>query len=163
MTTSTILLDPVDETDSEAATLPIVIDGWYPPIAPDLFRREHKIAADVTADRVREVLVAGIFAVVRDLGDWSRRHRAGGIATLAAVPSDLPRIDGQDPLVLLFRRAVFTQAKAELVERYRDMDITGAGTRGVETLGPSIGELRRDSVHAVRDILGVGRTTVELI
>jgi hypothetical protein len=72
-------------------------------------------------------------------------------------------IDGTSTLVLLYRRAVFTAAKAEVVERYRDVDITGAGQRKVEDLEPSVGELRRDSLHAIRDILGVGRTAVELI
>ncbi len=54
-------------------------------------------------------------------------------------------------------------AKAELVETYRDVDLTGAGQRKVEDAEPSIGELRRDAIHAIRDILGTTRTDIELI
>ena len=35
--------------------------------------------------------------------------------------------------------------------------------RKAEDLEPSVTELRRDSIHAIRDMLGVTRTTVELI
>ena len=72
-------------------------------------------------------------------------------------------IDGTSTFVLLYRRAVFTAAKAEVVERYRDIDLTGAGQRKADDIDPSVTELRRDSLHAIRDIRGVTRTTIDLI
>ncbi|RDE04697.1 head completion/stabilization protein [Sphingomonas aracearum] len=134
---------------------------WYPDIDPVRFRAEQRVLDAVTPERARQALVAGIISVNRDLQGWAAGWRSSGRAALADVPAD--EIDGESVLLQLYRRAVFTVAKAELVERYRDMDITGAGQRNADALDPSVGELRRDSLHAIRDMLGVGRTTVELI
>ncbi|RXD02497.1 head completion/stabilization protein [Sphingomonas sp. UV9] len=150
-------------------TLPpaiIVNDGFFPDVDPAMFRAQHRIRDAVTTERAREALIAAMLAVYRDLAAWSRGHRAAGLKTLADVrlsDGSISTIDGTNTLVLLYHRAVFTAAKAEVVERYRDVDLTSAGQRKVEDLEPSVTELRRDSIHAIRDMLGVTRTAVELI
>lgn len=163
---TTVFLPDVAATgapDQAGADRPIDTGGFFPAVDPARFRREQRVGEEITHDRVRQALVAAIIRVARDLADWVKLRRIEGAATLAAVATDLPTIDGEHPLVLLYRRAVSTAAKAEIVERYRDVDITGAGVRGAETLDSSVGELRRDSIHAIRDILGTGRTTIDLI
>jgi len=152
---------PDDNAAADPASAPIVNDGFFPNVDPALFREQLRIRDAVTPARAREALIAAILGVGRDLAAWAVTKIADGHDKLASVPS--PSIDGTSRLVLLYRRAVFTAAKAELVERYRDTDMTGAGQRKAEDLEPSVGELRRDSLHAIRDILAVTRTTVELI
>lgn len=149
---------PDDDTPSPAV---IVNDGFFPDIDPAMFRDQHRIRDAVTPARAREALIAAILTVGSDLGAWRAAYRASGVFRLETVPA--PVIDGISTLVLLYRRAVFTAAKAEVVERYRDIDLTSAGQRKAEDLEPSVSELRRDSLHAIRDILGVTRTCVELI
>jgi hypothetical protein len=62
-----------------------------------------------------------------------------------------------------YRRAVYSTAGAELAERYRGFDATGSGNANADQLTPTIDEYRRDARWAISDILGLGRTTVELI
>ena len=147
--------------DAPAGEAPIVNDGFFPDVDPALFAREMRVRDAVTPERRRRALIDAIITVGNQLAAWRARQLLAGCATLAGVPS--PAIDGESRLVQLYRTAVFGEAKAKLVERYRDTDITRAGKDQVEDLDPSIGELRRDSVYAVRDILGVGRVAVELI
>ena len=154
---------PDDDTPAPAL---IVNDGFFPDIDPAMFREQHRIRDAITPARAREALIAAMLTVHRDLAAWSMRHRAAGTLRLEDVRGTdgaLSAIDGTSTLVLLYRRAVFTAAKAEVVERYRDVDLTGAGQRKAEDLEPSVSELRRDSLYAIRDILAVGRITVELI
>lgn len=153
------------DEDTPAPAL-IVNDGFFPDIDPAVFRKQHRIRDAVTPDRAREALIAAMLAVYRDLATWALSHRAAGTRKLADVrlsDGSISTIDGINTLVLLYQRAVFTAAKAEVVERYRDLDLTSAGQRKAEDLEPSVTELRRDSIHAIRDMLGVTRTTVELI
>ena len=153
------------DEDAPAPAL-IVNDGFFPDIDPAMFREQHRIRDAVTPARAREALIAAILSVYRDLSAFALQHRAAGTMRLADVrfpDGSVSMIDGTSTLVLLYRRAVFTAAKAEVVERYRDADTTGAGQRKVEDLEPSVSELRRDSLYAIRDILAVGRITVELI
>jgi hypothetical protein len=66
-------------------------------------------------------------------------------------------------LVLLYQRAVYATAKAELIERYRDFDSTDAGQRRAEAMELSVDDYRRQARYAIRDILGRPRATVELL
>ncbi len=156
----TIIATVLPDVDTPAPAL-IRNDGFFPDIDPVMFREQHRIRDAVTSARAREALIAGILTVGGDLAAWAAGHRAAGILRLDDVPA--LTIDGISTLVLLYRRAVFTAAKAEVVERYRDIDLTGAGQRKAEDLDPSVVELRRDSLHAIRDMLAVTRTCVELI
>lgn len=149
---------PDDPPEAEAS---IANDGWFPDIDPAAFRARLRVRENVTAARLREALIYGIVTVGNQLATWQAERVAEGVADLASAAS--PAIDGQNRLTFLYHRAVFAEAKAALVERYRDIDTTGNGQRRAEDMDPSIGELRRDAVHAVRDILGRTRTDVELI
>jgi hypothetical protein len=136
-------------------------DGWFPDIDPAALRLRYRIRQDVTAERLREAILGGIMLVGIELAGWQAKRLAEGAARLEDVS---PReLDGENRLALLYRRAVASEARALLIEGYRDSDLTGKGDRAVADLDPSIGELRRDRIHSVRDIMGKLRTTVELL
>jgi hypothetical protein len=142
----------------------IANDGWFPDIDLAHFRRQAKVRDSVTVDRQREAVLGAIITVGNDLVAWAEARRAAGATKLAEV-ADVPNglLGGEPRLVILYRRAVYAFAKADLVERYRDVDLTAAGQRRVEDLDASVGELRRDGAWAVRDMLGRTRTCGELI
>lgn len=136
-------------------------DGWLPGVDPAQVKSDQRVPASVADERLREAIIAAMITIGNQLARWQLGKLLNGHATLAQVPS--PTIAGESRLVLLYRRAIGCEAKAELIERNRDVDITGAGDRRADALDPSVGELRRDAIHAVRDMLGRGRTDVELI
>lgn len=139
----------------------IVNDGWFPNIDPVHLRAEHRIRDSVTPERLRGAVIGAIITVGNQLAAWQASQMAAAHASLAAVPA--PQIDGTSRFVLLYARAIGAYVKAELVEGYRDVDVTTAGQRDVGDLEPSIPELRRDAIHAIRDILGRARMRAELI
>ncbi|HEY0626678.1 MAG TPA: head completion/stabilization protein [Allosphingosinicella sp.] len=150
----------VPPSPAEDAT-PIVNDGWFPDVNPALLKQQARIHDSVTAPRLEEAVLAAIITVNNDLAAYKAEKQAAGHATLAAVPS--LELNGESRLQILYRRAIASLVKAELIEKYRDFDQTGAGQRDTGELDQSIGALRRDATHAIRDILGRGRTTVELL
>lgn len=160
----TDILFPIVDNGTDGAptpAAPIANDGFFPDVDPAQFAREMRLRDGITPERRRHALIAAIITVGNQLAGYRELRQANGSATLADVAS--ATIDGESRLVQLYRTAVFSEAKAILTERYRDADITKAGKEQVEDLEPSIGELRRDSVYAVRDLLGVGRVDVALI
>ena len=139
----------------------ITNDGWFPDVDPALLRLQMRIRDSVTHERLREAVLGAMISIANGLAAWRLPLQLGGIASLDLVPA--PQLGGESRLVVLYRRAIGAQAKADLVERYRDTDLTGAGQRQVGDLDQSVEELRRDATHAVRDMLGRTRTDVELI
>lgn len=135
-------------------------DGFFPDIDVATLCQEMRIR-DVAPERLRMVICAAIVTVGNDLATFRAEKIGLGFDTLEGVPS--LTLAGENISLFLYRRAVGCLAKAELVERYRDVDTTAEGQRKAGELDPTIDELRRDGRHAVRDLLGRTRTTVALI
>jgi hypothetical protein len=144
-----------------AAETPITGNGFFPDVDPTQIRADQRVAEAITAPRLRSAVVGAMITVGRDLAGWAAQQAAAGYATLADVPAD--KIDGSSINLALYFRAIGCRAKAELIDRIRDLDTTSAGDRKAAAMEPGADELRRDATYAVRDILGRLRTTVELI
>jgi hypothetical protein len=140
---------------------PIVNDGWFPDIDLATLRREIRVRESVTPERLRAAALGAALTVGNDLVAWQAARIAEGHASLGAVSA--PVLDGRSAKVILYARAIACFAKAELVERYRDIDTTADGNRKADALDQTPDDLRRDGRHAIRDLLGVDRVTVELI
>ncbi|MDA5192809.1 head completion/stabilization protein [Govanella unica] len=147
--------------ETNSADEPIINDGFFPDVNPLTVRTVGRISTAVPPERLRAAIIAAIMTVERDLTEWANLQRAAGYTSLADVPGVV--IDGLSRLLQLYQRAVTLYAKAELIERTRDFDTTAAGGKAVDELTESVGDLRRDAAHAVRDMLGRSRTIVELI
>lgn len=153
--------DPA-EIEQPAAPEPVVVnDGFFPNIEPADVRKAARIPQSVTGARVRAAILGAIMTVEIDLRAYAAEQIAAGYATLATVPAT--QLDSMSVQLLRYQRAIALYTKAELIERHRDFDTTAAGGAQADELTPSIGELRRDAQHAVRDILGESRTVVDLI
>lgn len=136
-------------------------DSFWPSIDLDQMREALRIDASVTPARLETAVVAAALSVNRELRKWRAQQQAAGHATLADVPAET--INDQSELVHLYARAIQAATGAEVCERYRSYDSTGSGDRKAEALQFNIDEYRRDQRWAIRDLLGVGRMTVELI
>jgi hypothetical protein len=151
----TPILTPPPATPDGA---PIGNDGWFPDVDVADLRKARRIPAELPAERLRDAVREAVIWANDQLEEWRAAQAA---ASFADVPS--PPLDGATRNLVLYQLAVGAWTKALLVERQRDVDLTGAGQRKVDELDASIGELRRDALHAVRRILGRTRTTVELL
>lgn len=144
-----------------AEAFALVNDGFWPDIDADHLRAAQRIDAAVTNARLEVAAVAAMVAVNRDLSAAKAKWLAAGFGTLAEVPAD--QIAGASMHVHRYRRAVYSLTSAEVAERYRSYDATNSGAKGADLDEPSADDYRRDARHAVRDILGIGHATVELI
>lgn len=144
-----------------AEETPIVSSAFWPEIDPGNIRAAHRIDNTVTPERLRHALIEAIASTNAALLVFRQSMQALGAATLADVEAET--IDDQSILVLRYQRAVGSLAKALLLERLRDFDTTGKGERRAETAPDTIDDCRRDHLHAIADIAGKQRTTIELI
>ena len=136
-------------------------DPFWPSIDLDKVRGTLRIDSSVTAVRLETAVIEAAINVNREFKKWRLFQQAEGYMTLADVPAD--RVNDVSEHIHLYLRAIYAATGAEICERYRSYDSTNSGNQNAEELTPSIDELRRDQRWAVRDFLGLGRTTVELI
>ncbi|MCY1420928.1 Phage head completion protein (GPL) [compost metagenome] len=144
-----------------AAPVTLTNDGFWPDIEGDAVRAAMRLEPAITTERLTEAVVAAMVNVNRELRPFKLARQAEGHATLADVPAD--QINGESELVATYRRAVYCSAGAEVAERFPNVDTSRHGAMHAEQLAPTVDDLRRDARFAIRDLLGVSRTTVELL
>lgn len=140
---------------------PIASGAFWPAIAPVKLRASQRIDSSITPERLRVALIEAIASVNGELEAWKQTQIAAGYTTLDAVPAET--VDEVSVQLHRYERAVGCLAKADVTERMRDFDTTNEGHRQADALNPTIDELRRDARWAISAILGITRTTVELI
>jgi hypothetical protein len=137
-------------------------DGWYPATDPAQLREAMRVTEAVTDARLLDAIYGAQDYVGRELRRWRLEREAAGAASLEAVEPDV-QIDFEPALVRRYRRAVFHLVMADIVEAYRDITATKDGADRAEQKALGAAEYRRNATHAIRDILGVDPTDVELI
>jgi hypothetical protein len=140
---------------------PVLQDGWWPDIDLVQLRARANLDASITDERLRFSVVMACFDVNKAAWEWRQTQQAAGAQALGDVAA--PEIDGQSVLMSLYLRAVTCGAQVDLYERYRGVDTTAAGDRKADTLDTTVADLRRNKLWAISDLVGRGRTTVELI
>jgi len=146
------------------ASATIINDGFFIHIDMLAMRDAMRLDGTVTDARLRPAIVSAMLSVNRDLHDWQQTQQRKGYAKLADVPAS--KIDDESRLVSLYRRAVYSTAKADLIERYRDYDTTAAALsdkKSMEWMDIAPADQRRNAHWAIADIVGRPRMTVELI
>lgn len=140
---------------------PISNGDFWPEIDPAQIRADHRIDQSITPDRLRAALIDAMASVNGELATWRQAQLDSGRSTLEVISAE--QIDEVSILVHRYLRAVGCTAKADVTERMRDFDTTNEGHRQADALNPVIDELRRDARWAISAILGIGRSTIELI
>ncbi|MTC47887.1 head protein [Providencia sp. wls1922] len=115
----------------------------------------------LTPERLKHAITNAIIEINRELSAWRQSQIEKGYASMDQIPAEF--VNAESELVLLYRRAVYSQTKANLTERYRDVDTTNSGEKKAEGLGTTIDELWRDVQWAIQRIKGESHNIVELI
>lgn len=139
----------------------IANDAFFPDIIVTTARDLVRLDGTITPARLREGLIEAITSVNDELNTYKLKQLEAGYLTLEDVPTS--NIDGINRNIHRYNRAVFCLTKANLIERYRDYDSSGEGNKRADELEPTAGDFRRDYRWAISDLLGIGRTTIELI
>lgn len=146
-------------TATETDTIPN--NGFWPDIDVATFRDAMRVDSLATPPRMVAALDAAVMDVNAQLISYQLKQEAAGHQTAADVPPRPGQRDGD--LARLYLRAVWSLAKADLIDRYRDYDATNDGHDRADALENTANDHRRAAAWAIRDIAGVRRTTVELI
>lgn len=134
---------------------------FFPAIQLSQVREVQRLDSTVTPARLRAAVIEAMADVNAELAVWADGHKSLGVAKLADLPAD--QIDGESIKVQRYRRAVYCRAHASLIERFRSFDATKDGHDEADKLDITVDDLRRDARWAIRDLLGVSRTTIELL
>lgn len=147
--------------ESTAIDTEIANSAFYPTLKVGDFAKAMRVEYLAAEPRIAHCLKHAMLDVNRQLAHWTQSHIDEGQSTLAniATPVWMPENGNTE----LYLRAVWSLAKAQLIERWRDYDSTASGDKKTEKSEASADDLRRDSAWAISDLTGQFRSLVELI
>lgn len=154
MTTFIPTTPPADDPAQDA--IPNL--AFWPAISLSAFRAGYRIDTTVDPAEARHALELAVREVNAELVIWKE---AQGVATLADVPS--PVYGDQTAHQATYLSAVYHRAKAQLVQDYRHYDTTNSGHDRADAMDEQADIYLARSRSAIRAILGISRSTVELI
>jgi hypothetical protein len=140
---------------------PITNNGFFIEISPSEFREIMRLDSSITGARIRNALIDAMGKVNTDLNAWQNLQQDQGANLLTDVIA--AKIDNKSTHEHDYQRAVFCLAKADLTEQYQDYDSSANGTDKAQEIQESIDDYRRQSRFAIRRILGIAQSTIELI
>lgn len=146
-------------SDNPAPTVETVAnDGWYPDLALADFHDQTGQGKTFAPARIAAVLLAATIEINASLAEWRAAQTA---PSLAEVPA--PKYGEVSEKVILYRTAVFTRARAQLLDVTRDFDSTKDGHDRAEKLEATADDYLRQSNEALSRLTDRPRTIVELI
>ncbi|EKN6057521.1 TPA: head completion/stabilization protein [Yersinia enterocolitica] len=159
---SLLATEPVHQTSPpEGPDVTITSAAFWPEISLNHMRKVMRLDGNVTTERLKEAVIEAISNTNGQLRAWRSEQEAAGVMTLEDVEAE--EVAGESIRVQRYRRAVYCHAKANLTERYRDMDTTGDGNKRADALDPQITDLWRDARWAISDVQGRERGIAELV
>lgn len=154
----------VDDGDSTVSA-----GDFWPVIKLADLRLAARITGSITTSRLMHVTTEAVAHVTAQLLDWRAGQIKAGFHTLEDVPSVLPSgepeklmINGENVKVYRFRRAVYSIARALVLEGYRDVDTTAKGDKDAAALDLQRDDLWRDARWSIADIRDTPRLYAEL-
>ncbi|EAQ5409325.1 head completion/stabilization protein [Salmonella enterica] len=150
-----------DVTDVDDGDEKVTAGAFWPEILLRDLRLASRIPGRTTTSRLKFVTTEAVAHVTDQLDDWRGIQESAGYSTLADVPARM--LNGESVKVYRYRRAVYSAARALLLENARDLDTTEKGDRKADALEVQTDDLWRDVRWAIADIRGTQRLFVELV
>lgn len=147
------------ETDPAEDSIPNL--PFWPALSLAAFRQGYRVDTVVSADEAKQRIATAARQVNAELAVWQATQELAGSATLADVAS--PLYGEQSAHVASYLDAVYHHAKALVIQDNRDTDTTKSGHNRADAMDDQADIALARSRSAVRAILGVSRSTVELI
>lgn len=155
----------MDNLWGSSATTPANRDidagAFWPKVPTARFYECYRIPSELPESTVTDYLQQGIIRIRQALSAWKDKQIAAGIAAMAAVPQEA--VDGTGELELLFLRAVYCEAKAELLRETATVDRTPKADNAAKTAPETEEKYREFAADALRTITGMDRISIELI
>lgn len=149
-----------DVTDVDDGDSTVTAGSFWPVINLKDLRLAARITGGVTTSRLMHVTTEAVGHVIEQLEEWQINQQGLGYEALKNVPA--VEISGESVKVYRYRRAVYSIARALVIEGYRDVDTTPKGDKDAAALDLQREDLWRDARWGIADIQRKPRVYAEL-
>jgi hypothetical protein len=148
--------------DDSYQNIEITNDGFWPDVNAGDFERLRGTPAAQDDERIAFAVVNAIASVNLQLEALKAKYQTQGIEKAEDIQA-FPMVNNKNRIVIQYQSAVFARAKADLLPDFSTVHQKKEGDHLAERSLETKNELLAESERIVRNMLGKGRATVELI
>lgn len=145
--------------DFNQSSIVVNNDGFWPDLDLSEFQVERAMSPNINARLLRDAIVSAVVEINLTLEQYKKTQISNGVNT--ASKCGVVSVDGISSTVIIYKKAVFARAKADLVGEF-----VSIASRD-DKIGESQKEMRTallaESTREVRKLLGLRRCGVALI
>lgn len=134
-------------------------DGFWPDLDLADFLAQRSMSPNINLTLLSQALVSAMVDVNNSLADYQLEQKAKGINSAQQI--GVISFDEQSSTVIIYKKAVFARAKADLVGEF--VSTSNREDKIGENQSQMTKLLLTESVREVRKILGLKRVTVTVI
>lgn len=149
-------------TDESYQDTVITNDGFWPDVNAGDFERLRGTPAAQDEERITYAVVNAVSSVNLQLEALKAGYLLQGIVKAENIEA-FPKVAGKNRIVIQYQSAVFARAKADLLPDFSTVHQKKEGDHLAERSLETKNELLAESERIIRNMLGKGRSTVELI
>ena len=149
------------ETAAAPTSREIDCGSFWPKIVTGDFYEEYRIPGELPVATVEGHIKQAIIRVKDALNEWKLAQVSAGYAKLENVPQE--QVDGGGEKLLLFNRAVFCEAKAEILRETVTVDRRKDAENAAKSAPDTEEKYREFAADALRALVGEDRISIELL
>lgn len=145
--------------DFKQSDIYIKNDGFWPDLDLSDFMIERSMSPNINQQLIRDALVSAVVEINLTLEQYKKTHISNGVNT--ASKCGVVSVDDISSTVIIYKKAVFARAKADLVGEF--VSIASRDDKIGENQKEMKAALLAESTRELRKLLGLRRCGVALI
>lgn len=145
--------------DFKQSAINIKNDGFWPDLDLSDFMIERSMAPNINQQLIRDAIVSAVVDVNLSLDKYKQNQILNGVNTASSC--GVVSVDGTSSTVIIYKKAVFARAKADLIGEF--VSISSKDDKISESQKEMKTALLAESTREIRKILGLRRCGVTLI
>ncbi|MCX8578451.1 head completion/stabilization protein [Gilliamella sp. B2717] len=145
--------------DFKQSDIYIKNDGFWPDLNLSDFMIERSMSPNINQQLIRDALVSAVVEINLTLEQYKKTHISNGVNT--ASKCGVVSVDDISSTVIIYKKAVFARAKADLVGEF--VSIASRDDKIGENQKEMKAALLAESTRELRKLLGLRRCGVALI
>jgi hypothetical protein len=129
---------------------------FWPAISPATLRDIFSIKQDVNPAKLSHLVTMAIITTNDELKAFTISQQESGISSSDAL-EDGTRLNH------LYKHAIYSTVMVSVIDNSRDYDATASGREDTDDIEKAMDTQRTNAAIAIRSILGLSRSNVELI
>lgn len=134
-------------------------DGWWPDLSVATFQQRYRLPRDYAEIVLVDGLQIAMAWANAQLAEWRATHPEA----LSLEEVDSPQLGGEPVALIHYRRAVFSYAKAYLLQQFPTINRRDAASNDALESEETEGTFLEYAQHALASMRGLSMVTVELI